>query len=73
MSNEDVIYQRIGEFTVSLLWLENKLREIGWFILGPNACNGPRCYVFCRVLRCFNLPILGPESQVGGAAIHLRP
>lgn len=30
------IYQRIGEFVVTFQWLENKLREIGWFILDPD-------------------------------------
>nr|WP_057929649.1 hypothetical protein [Burkholderia ambifaria] len=35
MSNEQAVYQRIGEFTVSFQWIENKLREIGWFILDP--------------------------------------
>jgi hypothetical protein len=35
LSREDLIYQRIGEFVVSFQWLENKLREIGWFILNP--------------------------------------
>ncbi len=33
MNHEDLIYQRIGKFTVSFQWVENKLREIGWFIL----------------------------------------
>lgn len=41
MSNEDLVYQRIGEFTVSFQWLEHKLREIGWFILDPDRKNWP--------------------------------
>lgn len=35
------IYQRIGEFVVSLQWLENKLREISWFILDPERSIWP--------------------------------
>lgn len=41
MSDESLVYQRIGEFTVSFQWLENKLREIGWFILDPDRKNWP--------------------------------
>ena len=41
MSYEDLVYQRIGEFTVSFQWLENKLREIGWFILDPERVQWP--------------------------------
>lgn len=41
MSGEDLVYQRIGEFTVSFQWLENKLREIGWFILDPERSEWP--------------------------------
>jgi hypothetical protein len=41
MSNEEIIYQRIGEFAVSFQWLENKLREIGWFILDPDRSQWP--------------------------------
>lgn len=41
MQNEDIVYQRIGEFTVSFQWLENKLREIGWFILDPERSQWP--------------------------------
>lgn len=33
--------QRIGEFTVSFQWIENKLREIGWFILDPDRSKWP--------------------------------
>ncbi len=36
MSNEQAVYQRIVEFAVSFQWIENKLREIGWFILDPD-------------------------------------
>ena len=39
--DEDKIYQRIGEFVVSFQWLENRIREIGWFILDPNRKNWP--------------------------------
>ena len=35
------IYQRIGEFVVLYQWLENRLREIGWFILDPNRQQWP--------------------------------
>lgn len=41
MSHEDVVYQRIGEFTVSFQWIENKLREIGWFILDLDRSRWP--------------------------------
>lgn len=41
MDNEEKIYQRIGEFVVSFQWLENKLREIGWFILDPKRSEWP--------------------------------
>jgi len=41
MNHEELIYQRIGEFTVSFQWIENKLREIGWFILDPDRLNWP--------------------------------
>jgi hypothetical protein len=41
MTHESLIYQRIGEFTVSFQWLENKLREIGWFILDPERSQWP--------------------------------
>src|SRR5437762_1934654 len=39
--DEDRIYRRIGEFVVSFQWLENRLREIGWFILDPARKNWP--------------------------------
>ncbi|MCK4294597.1 MAG: hypothetical protein KAY65_15460 [Planctomycetes bacterium] len=41
MMDEDKIYQRIGEFVVSFQWLENRIREIGWFILDPSRENWP--------------------------------
>lgn len=41
MTDEALVYQRIGEFTVSFQWLENKLREIGWFVLDPDRKNWP--------------------------------
>lgn len=41
MNHEDFVYQRIGEFAVSFQWLENKLREIGWFILDPARAEWP--------------------------------
>lgn len=41
MSSEALVYQRIGEFTVSFQWLEHKLREIGWFIVDPDRKNWP--------------------------------
>ena len=41
MPDEALVYQRIGEFTVSFQWLEDKLREIGWFILDPDRRNWP--------------------------------
>lgn len=41
MSDEAQIYQRIGEFAVSFQWIENKLREIGWFIQDPDRKEWP--------------------------------
>ena len=41
MSHEERIYQRIGEFTVSFQWIENQLREIGWFVLDPSRTQWP--------------------------------
>jgi hypothetical protein len=41
VNHEDLVYQRIGEFAVSFQWLENKLREIGWFILDPVRAEWP--------------------------------
>jgi hypothetical protein len=41
MLDEDKIYQRIGEFVVSFQWLENRIREIGWFILDPRRKYWP--------------------------------
>ena len=41
MSHEQLVYQRIGEFAVSFQWIENKLREIGWFILDPDRSKWP--------------------------------
>lgn len=41
MGEEAQIYQRIGEFAVSFQWLENKLREIGWFIQDPERTEWP--------------------------------
>ncbi len=41
MTSESLIYQRIGEFAVSFQSLENKLREIGWFILDPARKDWP--------------------------------
>lgn len=39
--NEDKVYQRIGEFVVAFQWLENRIREIGWFILDPHRSDWP--------------------------------
>lgn len=41
MTDEALVYQRIGEFAVSFQWIENKLREIGWFILDPGRKDWP--------------------------------
>lgn len=41
MTTEALVYQRIGEFTVSFQWLEHQLREIGWLILDPNRESWP--------------------------------
>lgn len=41
MISKENVYQRIGEFVVSFQWLENKLREIGWFILNPSRSEWP--------------------------------
>ncbi len=39
--DQSQIYQRIGEFVVAFQWLENKIREIGWFILDPDRNEWP--------------------------------
>ena len=41
LSQEERVYQRIGEFAVSFQWIENKLREIGWFIMDPGRLEWP--------------------------------
>lgn len=41
MTDEALVYQRIVEFAVSFQWLENKLREIGWFIMDPERKDWP--------------------------------
>ena len=41
MTEEAIVYQRIGEFTVSFQWLENRLREIGWLVLDPDRVQWP--------------------------------
>lgn len=41
MTHEERVYQRIGEFAVSFQWIENKLREIGWFVLDPERSQWP--------------------------------
>lgn len=41
MTQEERVYQRIGEFAVSFQWIENKLREIGWLIMDPSRSNWP--------------------------------
>lgn len=38
---QERIWQRIGAFVVSFQWLENKMREIGWFILDPRRKDWP--------------------------------
>lgn len=38
--NQDLIFQCIGEYIVAFQGLENKLREIGWFIQDPEERNG---------------------------------
>lgn len=40
-SEEDRTYQRIGEFVVCFQGIENRLREIGWFILDPGRTQWP--------------------------------
>ncbi len=35
LSHEEQLYRSIGEFIVSFQWIENKPREIDWFILDP--------------------------------------
>jgi hypothetical protein len=39
--DQDRIYQRIGEFVVCFQWIENRLREIGWFIMDPQRNDLP--------------------------------
>jgi hypothetical protein len=37
----DKAYKSIGEFVVTFQWIENKYREIGWFILDPERKEWP--------------------------------
>jgi len=37
----DRAYKSIGEFVITFQWVENKYREIGWFILDPERRNWP--------------------------------
>ena len=39
--NEGQIYRRIGELVVCFQWLENRIREIGWYILDPDRKEWP--------------------------------
>jgi hypothetical protein len=41
LNHEDLVYQRIGEFVVTFQWIENKLREIGWYVLDPVRSQWP--------------------------------
>jgi hypothetical protein len=41
MLDEAAVYQRIGEFAVGFQWLENRIREIGWFVLDPTRKKWP--------------------------------
>lgn len=41
MNDAEYVYQRIGEFAVSFQWIENKLREIGWFVIDPERLKWP--------------------------------
>ncbi|UCV14905.1 hypothetical protein [Quatrionicoccus australiensis] len=41
MNNEQLVYQHIGEFEVSFQRIENKLREIGWFVIDPDRLKWP--------------------------------
>lgn len=38
---QDKIYKHIGEYVVSFQWIENQLREIGWYILDPEKKDWP--------------------------------
>lgn len=41
MTAPALVYQRIGEFTVSFQLLANKLREIGWYLIDPDRSHWP--------------------------------
>lgn len=41
MFDEAIVYRRIGEFVVLFQWLENRIREIGWFVLDPDRKSWP--------------------------------
>jgi hypothetical protein len=41
MNDIDKAYRSIGEFAVAFQWIENKYREIGWFILDPERKGWP--------------------------------
>lgn len=37
----DATYKAIGEFVIIFQWIENRYREIGWFILDPERTQWP--------------------------------
>jgi len=41
MSDVDRAFQALGEFVIAFQWVENKYREIGWFILDPERKRWP--------------------------------
>jgi hypothetical protein len=41
MSDVDRAFQALGEFVVAFQWVENKYREIGWFLLDPERKDWP--------------------------------
>lgn len=75
MLDEAKIYRRIGEFVVSFQWLENRIREIGWYILDPGRNNWPpkdlrdetTAVLFSKVEKLFLAALphcrLGPELE----------
>lgn len=41
MNEIDKAYRSISQFVVTFQWIENKYREIGWFIIDPERKNWP--------------------------------
>lgn len=39
--DEDLFYRRVGEFVITFQWIEDKFRQIGWFMIDPEMVDDP--------------------------------